>query len=156
MFTATRTGHLCWHTHCQCHQRSFQRLRDGRGNGGSAGHRKTERSDRRSKTTKAEGDGATGAASSPLVFLSPPRVASTQRGHELTPGRFEQTSTGCSVPDGDNRLPRINPSFWSFDGRICSIESGRRRDNPLRRSALYRDQTVDRRRPRFASKARPR
>jgi len=47
---------------------ALKKLRGGWGNGGSAGHRKTERSDRQSNN-KAEGDEATGAASSPLVFL---------------------------------------------------------------------------------------
>jgi len=49
------------------------KLRGGWGNGGSAGHRKTERSDRQSNKSNikiTEGDEATGAASSPLVFLS--------------------------------------------------------------------------------------
>jgi hypothetical protein len=47
-FTATCAGQKRWHKHCQYDRRSFKKLRGGWGNGGSAGHRKTERSDRQS------------------------------------------------------------------------------------------------------------
>src|SRR5205085_11754210 len=67
-FTATRVGQTAWHGRCQCVRRSLKKLRGGRGNGGCVGHRKTERSDRQTKQ-QAEGDGATGAASSPLAYF---------------------------------------------------------------------------------------
>ena len=76
---------------------ALKKLRDGWGNGGSADHCKTERSDRQSNK-KAEGDEATGAASSPLVS-------------------FESSSPTSIKPAILFRI-KLDPSNWTTIGSL--------------------------------------
>jgi len=78
---------------------AFKRLRDGRGNGGSADRSKTERSDRQSNN-KAEGNEATGAASFPLVIFP----ASTQAANRPGLNQINETLQPCRVRIGLHQM----------------------------------------------------